>query len=574
MQNPTVGDRAIKAAFRTGAHNRDRDTLSGPRPVTGPCPVRTIRHQLFLETMKGLKLLSIVPLGPMGQVLERLKAFGGFEGMIQLDVLLFRLEKEQYCEVFLDKKLEVCTSTIHVKHYGTSDSKDAKALWDLFCKYGLVVDMYLAARKTKAEWKWPFNKKEDESKEWKWTFKKHDNGRNEKSETCKRSFKYAMLGKFGKDKKDNKFNFYKNTLEIKPNRQQADRLRRCCKGKARNIHALRNIWTLLKQEGLGDAIIRYLGGLSFLCEWESEKLARRVLEIRKMNLEIDNMGPDCPISNYVGVLIHTFNMEEIVTSMLTKGQNANSLDGDPRERKDNDVVGESLSKMDLNFEKAAKNLNNYNYQRVNSSHTCMNDVGTNVNENELCPILVADPSLGPSPNLNEAQVPEVSKSATGFNSYEPVRPLVGNESSQSKQGFKKNGKSKIKRKPIIFSKSETSKDLQSRLATSLTVNSDDIKIEIGKQLGLVFENEQMISYNNCGLGSDSKISRINSLIRVKRSVVFGIQETKLASIDAHFVNSLWGNSNVDFLYGAAIGASGGNWQGINEKIGIINMYAP
>ncbi|GKD99455.1 hypothetical protein Tco_1387439 [Tanacetum coccineum] len=32
MQNTTVGDRAMKAAFRTGVHNRYRDTLSGPRP--------------------------------------------------------------------------------------------------------------------------------------------------------------------------------------------------------------------------------------------------------------------------------------------------------------------------------------------------------------------------------------------------------------------------------------------------------------------------------------------------------------------------------------------------------------
>ncbi|GJX38693.1 glycerophosphodiester phosphodiesterase GDPDL3-like protein [Tanacetum coccineum] len=39
MQNTTVGDRAIKAAFRTGAHNRDRDTLPGPRPVAGAVPV-------------------------------------------------------------------------------------------------------------------------------------------------------------------------------------------------------------------------------------------------------------------------------------------------------------------------------------------------------------------------------------------------------------------------------------------------------------------------------------------------------------------------------------------------------
>ncbi|GJX43861.1 RNA-directed DNA polymerase, eukaryota [Tanacetum coccineum] len=471
--------------------------------------------------------------------------------------------------------------------------------------------------------------KEDESKEWKWTFKKHDNARNEKSETCKRSFKDAMLGKIAKDKQDNKFNFYENTLEIKPNLQQAKRLKRCWRGKARNIHALRNIWTLLKQEGLGmwEDNPEPTGRLTWLDVEGLPAIAWDVEAVNKIGskfgsiLETDNMGLDFPISNSVGVLIHTFNMEEIATSMpikvnkrtyqirILEDHNRSLLIDMPLEselgtwdnisRKDNDFFGESFSKMDLNFEKAANNLNNYNSQRVESSHACVNDVGTIVIEKELRQNLV-DPSPGPNPSLDEAQVPEVSKSAMGFNIKGFSSTHIGRKMSFQimAEGFKKNGKSKIKTKSIVFGKSKTSKDLQSRLVSSLSGNSEDIKIEIGKQLGLVFENEQV--EDSFESGNESKISRIKSLIRVERPVVFGIQETKLASIDAPFVNSLWGNSNVDFLYGAAIGASGGTlllwdsfifskefilsgdhyigaiskWQGINEKIGIINIYGP
>ncbi|GJX28807.1 kinase TKL-CTR1-DRK-2 family protein [Tanacetum coccineum] len=65
MQNTTVGDRAVKAAFRTGVRDRDRDTLAGPRPVTaiqvkptkkyGPCQVcdfgmSRMKHHTFLSS--------------------------------------------------------------------------------------------------------------------------------------------------------------------------------------------------------------------------------------------------------------------------------------------------------------------------------------------------------------------------------------------------------------------------------------------------------------------------------------------------------------------------------------------
>nr|GEZ65242.1 hypothetical protein [Tanacetum cinerariifolium] len=71
-----------------------------------------------------------------------------------------------------------------------------------------------------------------------------------------------------------------------------------------------------------------------------------------------------------------------------EGRNTNSLDGDPQERKEDDVSGESFSKVDLNFEKVAKNLNNLNSQSVDSYHACVKEVGTKVVENVFLQIKV------------------------------------------------------------------------------------------------------------------------------------------------------------------------------------------
>ncbi|GKC89614.1 hypothetical protein Tco_1150263 [Tanacetum coccineum] len=115
------------------------------------------------------------------------------------------------------------------------------------------------------------------------------------------------------------------------------------KGKARNIHAPCNISTLFKQEGIGGDVIHYIGGLSFLCEWGSEKLAVETLESNKVNLsswflnldiwkedmeptgdkfgtilEIDNMDVNGTIKNSMDVLVLTNKMDEISKCVTIK----------------------------------------------------------------------------------------------------------------------------------------------------------------------------------------------------------------------------------------------------------------
>ncbi|GJV63670.1 RNA-directed DNA polymerase, eukaryota [Tanacetum coccineum] len=75
-----------------------------------------------------------------------------------------------------------------------------------------------------------------------------------------------------------------DVIEFQVKHDQMACLRKCWVGKARNIHVLRNVQTLLKQDGLGGCSIHYLGGMSILCEWSLHTVAKECLEKNKVNL--------------------------------------------------------------------------------------------------------------------------------------------------------------------------------------------------------------------------------------------------------------------------------------------------
>ncbi|GJV65517.1 RNA-directed DNA polymerase, eukaryota, reverse transcriptase zinc-binding domain protein [Tanacetum coccineum] len=56
---------------------------------------------------------------------------------------------------------------------------------------------------------------------------------------------------------------------------------------------------------------------------------------------------------------------------------------------------------------------------------------------------------------------------------------------------------------------------------------------------------------------ESKQNHIRDLIRKEKPGVFGIQETKMTQVSNLLVNSIWGNSNMKFVAGDAIGLSRG-----------------
>ncbi|GKB68276.1 nucleotide-binding alpha-beta plait domain-containing protein [Tanacetum coccineum] len=267
------------------------------------------------------------------------------------------------------------------------DSWDEKALWELFRKYGSVMDVYLAVRRTKLGTRFGFVRFARVLNVEK--FEKHLKGiiigetkmvispntiskeSNDPVNVCsERSFKDVTAGIQRVTEEQMKTKKREEVIDAQINLSHVAQLKRCWSGEARNIHALRNIWTLFKQGGLGACVIHYLGGLSFLYEWSSEKVVAESLELNKVNLgmwfsklkiwehdleptgrltsleieglpatawdvenvqklgdkfgtilEIDNMEPNGAIRSSVGVLILTRSMEEISSCVPVKVNN-------------------------------------------------------------------------------------------------------------------------------------------------------------------------------------------------------------------------------------------------------------
>ncbi|GJV65516.1 nucleotide-binding alpha-beta plait domain-containing protein [Tanacetum coccineum] len=321
------------------------------------------------------------------------------------------MEKKGWNEDFARVMKEKATTFFFTRFLNTWDEK---ALWKLFAKHGTVVDVHLAARRIKVGTRFGFvqfikvgnilafeqklgeicignpkiliniakydkaghylldkENKEMKYKGWQWTFGKLNRDKHKQQDTYTKDnhanhqchgkyFKEAMTGKEMNTNEHMNRTEVESAIEIQPSHEQMSRLRRCWVGETRNIHVLRNIWTLMKQDGLGDCCIHYIGGLSILGEWKSEGIARDCLKRNKVNLgnwfsklvmweesveppgrltwleieglpaliwvsnavckivrevglvlEIDDMELDCSIKNSVGVLIYTNVMEEI-----------------------------------------------------------------------------------------------------------------------------------------------------------------------------------------------------------------------------------------------------------------------
>ncbi|GJS19013.1 RNA-directed DNA polymerase, eukaryota [Tanacetum coccineum] len=111
-----------------------------------------------------------------------------------------------------------------------------------------------------------------------------------------------------------------------------------------------------------------------------------------------------------------------------------------------------------------------------------------------------------------------------------------------------------------------------------------------------------ISLNCNGLGQANKKSwvREREIIGCEAPIFFGIQESKSEEVDQFLIRSLWPRSHVDRAYSSSIGASSGiitmwdtrtfevdcqfsnrnflgvtgSWRGLSSKVGLLNVYAP
>ncbi|GKF60457.1 RNA-directed DNA polymerase, eukaryota [Tanacetum coccineum] len=147
-------------------------------------------------------------------------------------------------------------------------------------------------------------------------------------------------------------------------------------------------------------------------------------------------------------------------------------------------------------------------------------------------------------------------------------------------------KSKLKKnKLVVGGKSRPSSSLTSSDLNVGGLEESAAMRNIGKNIGYVFKNlgsdwgsvldpvdslycivvylvfvsliMKGISLNINGLGLDCKRNWVRDLVVSECSLFFGIQETKLDSVDPLIVRSLWSRQNVDFIYSSSVGASGG-----------------
>nr|GEX72797.1 nucleotide-binding alpha-beta plait domain-containing protein [Tanacetum cinerariifolium] len=63
------------------------------------------------------------------------------------------------------------------------------------------------------------------------------------------------------------------------------RLERCWTGHAKNFQMIQNAWSVVENNGLADCKAKYYGGLTFLFEWPSKKVALKSLDENKLWLQ-------------------------------------------------------------------------------------------------------------------------------------------------------------------------------------------------------------------------------------------------------------------------------------------------
>ncbi|GKE41632.1 hypothetical protein Tco_1468916, partial [Tanacetum coccineum] len=63
------------------------------------------------------------------------------------------------------------------------------------------------------------------------------------------------------------------------------RLKCCWMGKAKNYHVLQNAWDIVRNNGLEECNVKYVGGLSLLFEWEIKEVASQSLEANSFWLQ-------------------------------------------------------------------------------------------------------------------------------------------------------------------------------------------------------------------------------------------------------------------------------------------------
>ncbi|GKD20158.1 nucleotide-binding alpha-beta plait domain-containing protein, partial [Tanacetum coccineum] len=177
------------------------------------------------------------------------------------------------------------------------NSWDSKALWKMFNRYGKVVDVYVAFKRTKLGSKFGSAKIViNSSKFMKVAGKSVPVNSNINLPRQQTRFHMEDFPPFtGNTNSKPHFGSYKDvvggskpfnqnpthkSITIEEDLDTRSKLDRCWVGKAKNFEVDQNAGDIIKNNGLDDCNIKYMGGLLFLFEWPSREAALKSLDAK------------------------------------------------------------------------------------------------------------------------------------------------------------------------------------------------------------------------------------------------------------------------------------------------------
>ncbi|GKB37521.1 nucleotide-binding alpha-beta plait domain-containing protein [Tanacetum coccineum] len=383
------------------------------------------------------------------------------------------------------------------------DLWDSGALWKMFSHYGRVVDVYIAFKRTKKGIRFSFVR-----------FKNIDD-----IMAFKRRLKGILIGDSRREK--NRFiHSFKDTVvgtSLRPQpstlnvRVEEDgylrrRLEKCWVGKAKKFQVLQNVWDIMKNNGLVDCNVTYIGGLSLLFEWKYKDLARGSLESNKIWLMqwFDDLQPWDEKCDPYGRLIWL------------------NLEGLPILARNNGVVksvaGDRTVTDEVNFK------NDYNNDKSGFSSRHEKNINSLIkpsplSSNGLPPpppyeLYLADSS--PIVYLVKPTSKDVYHNPNSFDIHDLNIPhMASGESNQDEL------------------------ELDELLCSFQRISNSAHQYLGGKKKKQKYKKKKLavdgISLNCNGLGADNKKSWIRSLAECENLLFYGIHETKDANSFNEFV---------------------------------------
>ncbi|GKA30985.1 nucleotide-binding alpha-beta plait domain-containing protein [Tanacetum coccineum] len=188
------------------------------------------------------------------------------------------------------------------------DSWDSSALWKMFDRYGSVMDVYIAFKKTKKGTRFGFVRfrnivdlvafegrlkgifiggsrliinRAKFFKDGDRSFPTSDflplnpfNRNKTRVNTTghKKSFMEAVRNQSGQQQPK------QQCIKVSEDGHLRARLECCWMGRAKNFQVLQNAWDIISNNGLVDCNVKYVGALSLLFEWNSKEAAIQSLE--------------------------------------------------------------------------------------------------------------------------------------------------------------------------------------------------------------------------------------------------------------------------------------------------------